>query len=318
MIILKKIIVGVLSLSFLSLANIASAEENIMAGITDTNGSNLNVRSKPSTSSSIVTKIKDNTMITIHSKTNGWYYIEYGKNQFGYSSSAYIDLVDATKGVVDTNNSNLNVRKGPSTSYAVSDKIYDDTEVLILGSSNNFYKILYNGSYIGYVSSDYISTTKYLAKTLNVPSYKQYDSRWANIYIGNSGQTFKQIGCTTTAMAMMESYRKNQTITPYQMYLNSNYTNYGLLYWPSNYQGYYDKSNYLEKLYQLINSGKPALLGMKTANNGQHWVVVTGYKANTNTLSAKNFTINDPGSSSRTTLDQFINSYPVFYKIMHY
>jgi hypothetical protein len=45
-------------------------------------------------------------------------------------------------------------------------------------------------------------------------------------------------------------------------------------------------------------------------------VVVTGCTGGSS-LSASAFTINDPGTN-RATLQELINSYPNFYKIMHY
>jgi len=59
------------------------------------------------------------------------------------------------------------------------------------------------------------------------------------------------------------------------------------------------------------------LLGCKNSYGSQHWVVVTGYTGGS-TLTASGFTINDPGTSSRTTLSQFLSVYPSFYKILYY
>ena len=59
------------------------------------------------------------------------------------------------------------------------------------------------------------------------------------------------------------------------------------------------------------------LFGAKNASGSQHWVVVTGYTGGSS-LSASGFTIHDPGSHSRTNLQQFLNAYPTFYKYFHY
>ena len=58
------------------------------------------------------------------------------------------------------------------------------------------------------------------------------------------------------------------------------------------------------------------LLGAKNIHGGQHWVVITGFDGGA--LSPSGFTILDPGSSSRTNLQQFLNAYPTFYKYFHY
>ena len=58
------------------------------------------------------------------------------------------------------------------------------------------------------------------------------------------------------------------------------------------------------------------LFGATNRSGGQHWVVITGFTGGE--VTAANFTINDPGTSSRTTLAQFLNAYPNFYKYFHY
>ena len=48
-----------------------------------------------------------------------------------------------------------------------------------------------------------------------------------------------------------------------------------------------------------------------------HFVIVKGFLAS-NTLAKSNFIINDPGSNTRTTLNDFMKDYPNFYKIAYY
>jgi uncharacterized protein YgiM (DUF1202 family) len=196
--------------------------------------------------------------------------------------------------------------------------------VPVISTSNGWSKILYNGTKTGYVSSAYLvnnstsNTTTYKAISLSgVPNFKQTDSRWANVIIGNSGQSIAKIGCATTAIAMLESKRTNTTIYPHNMMKKLSYTSGGAVYWPSNYTQITSQSGYLAKIYNLLQEGKPVIVGAKKSNGGQHYVVVTGVKA-TNTLSTSSFYINDPGSSTRTTLNQFFSAYPNFYKMLHY
>ena len=115
---------------------------------------------------------------------------------------------------------------------------------------------------------------------------------------------------------MTESYRRNTTVTPAYIRNNSSYTSDGSIYWPSNYTTS-TNSNYLSTVYNLLKSGKPVLIGLKTSTGGQHWVVITGFSGG-NTLSMGNFIVNDPGSSTRTRLSEVVNSYPLFYKIAYY
>ncbi|MPN29290.1 hypothetical protein SDC9_176742 [bioreactor metagenome] len=114
---------------------------------------------------------------------------------------------------------------------------------------------------------------------------------------------------------MIESYRTGTTITPSAMVSKLTYTAGGSVYWPSNYT--FTLTNNYSTIYQALKAKKPVLFGSKNASGGQHWVVITGYTGSS-TLTASNFTINDPGSSTRTNLQQFLSSYPNFYKFAIY
>ena len=72
----------------------------------------------------------------------------------------------------------------------------------------------------------------------------------------------------------------------------------------------------MRRIYQQLKAGKPVLFGGKNSYGGQHWVVITGFTGGS--LTASNFTIQDPGSNSRVTLQHFLNVYPMFYKYFYY
>ena len=127
----------------------------------------------------------------------------------------------------------------------------------------------------------------------------------------------KQIGCLTTAMAMTESIRLNKTITPINIKNTFNYTQSGNMYWPSNYKTTTNTSDYLSFIYNNLKNGKPTIVGAKNSNGSMHFVVVYGYNGN-GIYNKNNYLIHDPGSSSRTTLNQFLNSYPNLYKLSYY
>ena len=126
-----------------------------------------------------------------------------------------------------------------------------------------------------------------------------------------------KIGCATTAIAMMESYRTGTTIYPSAMVKKLSYTASGSVYWPSHYTAVTSSSGYLNTIYSQLKSGKPVLIGAKNSYGGQHWVVVTGFNGG-NSLTTSAFMINDPGSSTRSTLAQFFSDYPYFYKFFIY
>ncbi len=317
----KKFILSlVLIIGFLFILQykVDAATATIIAGQVDTGGANLNVRQSASTSSVILDKLADNAYLSIIRSNGNWYYVEYKEGKFGYVSKDYVNQISSNAQQVDTGGANLNARSGPSTSYYIMDKISDKDYVVVLSSSNGWAKVLFEGNKIGYVSTDYLKSEKnYPSISLNVTSYKQYDSRWAYKTIGSSNYTFKDIGCLTTSMAMVESYRRNSIITPLYMESISSYTSDGSMYWPSRYSFATTKSTYLSTAYNLLKQGKPVIIGSKNNYGGQHWVVIYGYTGSDD-LSASNFLIHDPGSSTRTTLQQYLNSYPNFYKLAYY
>lgn len=49
---------------------------------------------------------------------------------------------------------------------------------------------------------------------INVPSFSQRDIRWANKCVGFSRETFKNVGCTITALASLVSYVYQENYTP--------------------------------------------------------------------------------------------------------
>lgn len=291
------------------------------AGVVSVSSGRLNVRKSASTGSTVLTSLSNGSYITLISLSGSWYYVEYADGKYGYCHKNYIKPDSGKTATVTTNSTSLNVRSGAGTNYSIKDSVSKGDIVIILSSSNSWSKILYDGVKTGYVSSQYLKTKQttgeYSAVSLNVPDFKQTDSRWANVIIGNSGKTIGKIGCATTAIAMIESYRTGKTIYPDAMSKKLSYSSSGNLYWPSDYTVVTSSSNYLIKIYQKLKEGKPVLFGAKNNSGTQHWVVITGFTGG-NSINASMFEINDPGTKYRTNLQQFLNEYPTFYKYFYY
>lgn len=316
---MRKILICLITLCLLlsTFPKVQAADMQSHAGAVTTDGAVLNVRASASSASSVVTTLRKGSYITLISRSGSWWKVEYAKGRYGYCHSDYITPVQGTPVTVNVD-STLNVRSGPGTGYSRQATLYRGEVVLLLTSSGGWSRVLYHGIKTGYVSSRYLSSSPQGSDGMNlsVPSFKQTDSRWGSVVIGSSGKTMAQIGCATTAIAMMESYRTGTTIYPDAMAKRLQYTSSGSVYWPGNYTVTTDSSGYLNKILTLLKQGKPVLFGAKNAYGGQHWVVVTGFTGGA--VSAANFTVNDPGSNSRTTLQQFLNTYPTFYKYFHY
>lgn len=320
-----KIIVTVLLLcaSLIAVPVGSRAAAGEAAGLVNTASTALNVRSSPSAASEKITSLAKNSYVTLVERSGDWWKVEYADGQYGYCSDSYIYETDAYAAYVRTDGGSLNVRTGAGTTYTVKDRIANGEELFVLWKTGSWSKVLYNGTSTGYVYSSYLGTseTKTDAGTetdnaisLDVPSYKQLDSRWKNVTLGSSGKTVGTSGCTTTCIAMAESCLQGYTITPGTMAKTLTYDSSGNLYWPTGYYAY-TASNYLTKIYSELQNGRPVLVGSKTYSGGQHWVLVTGFTGGSITTSS--FVINDPGVSSRSTLAAFFSDYPVFYKIVY-
>lgn len=320
---LKKFLSAVLSLvlciGVISAVPKAHADlKPVGAGRVNTSSTSLNVRSSPSSTASIKATLKKNTYVTLISKSGSYWYVRYSSDSYGYCHADYIYHVSAAVRTVKTSSGNLRVRSSASLNASVQSYLPTGTYVTVHNTDGDFSRIIYNGNKVGYVHSSYLENAdkKYSAVNLNVPNFKQTDSRWANVTLGSSGQTIGKIGCATTALAMTESVRTGTTIYPNEMAKKLSYTSGGAVYWPSNYTTVTSSSGYLEKIYSALQQGKPVIVGAKKSNGSQHYVVVKGVSA-VDTLTTSAFYINDPGSNSRTTLAQFFAAYPNFYKMLY-
>ncbi len=300
----------------------SAADASSKAGKVATESTALNLRKSATTSSAVVKQMKKGKYLTLLKKEGSFWKVEYAKGKTAYAHAEYIDTVSSKAMYVATKSGNLNVRSSASATAEIKTTLPKGTVVIKLSEKNSFSRILYNGSKTGYVSSAYLSelknTGEYKKISLSVPSFKQTDSRWANIKIGTQGDTIRSSGCTTTALSMTESFHLGKTLTPADMVKRLSYSSSGMLYWPSDYATeLVSSSDYLSKIYSQLSKGKPVILGMKKSNGSQHWVVITGHTKSTSSLSAGNFTINDPGSSTRTLLSEFVYAYPMAYKIAY-
>lgn len=308
------ILIILLALVLLATPEVSAADMRSKAGAVTTGGGNLNVRAQPGSDSPVVASLKKGSYITLLEKSGFWWRVEYGKGKYGYCHVDYITVVQGSPIQVSTGITALNVRSGPGTDYSRVGTLDKGETVLLLKSDGAWSRVLYGGTKTGYVSGKYLSGY-YGAVSLGVPDYKQADSRWAETMIGTTGKTIAQIGCATTAIAMMESYRMGNTLRPDAMAKQLRYTDSGNVYWPEHYRTVTAFS--LSAIYEKLKQGKPVLLGSRDSYGAQHWVVVTGYKGGS-TLTAAGFTINDPGTKYRNNLQQFLDVFPNFYKYFYY
>ena len=123
----------------------------------------LNVRSGPSTSYSITTKLYKGNKVEILETSNGWYKIKTSNGTIGWVSASYISILQGSNSQssykATVNATSLNVRSGASTSYSVITKLPKGTVVDVIESaSNGWKKIKTSNGTTGWVSGQYLTT----------------------------------------------------------------------------------------------------------------------------------------------------------------
>ena len=123
----------------------------------------LNVRSGPSTSYSITTKLYKGNKVEILETSNGWHKIKTSNGKTGWVSASYISILQGSNSQssykATVNATSLNVRSGNSTSYSVITKLSKGTVVDVIESaSNGWKKIKTSNGTTGWVSGQYLTT----------------------------------------------------------------------------------------------------------------------------------------------------------------
>ena len=293
----------------------------------------LNVRETASTCARVLTAIPYNTTVNVTQTSGSWGKVTYG-GKTGWISLDYATKIVTQLPITNVNYqaristaAGLNVRSEANTISSVLTAIPYNTQITVNAECNGFARTTYAGKagwvsmqYIAKVTSTPVQPTNSVNYSLNVPLFKQTDSRWSGTYIGT--KTIGQVGCTTTGIAMIYSY-KYSTTYPNAMRNKLSYSNNDL-YWSSAINsgaisGTYSYGSLTQSVMQTIvnqlKANKPVLLGSKNTS-GQHWIVVTGYSGPASSFNTANFKINDP-MHSRTTLSQHMAAYPTLLMICY-
>ena len=160
----RKVTIGVsvpvMALALSATASFANSNEGTVTADA------LNVRSGPSTSYSITTKLYKGDKVEILETSNGWHKIKASNGKIGWVSGDYIKVSSGSTSQPSTSTTkatvtatSLNVRSGAGTSYSVITKLPKGTVVDVLESaSNGWKKIKTSGGTTGWVSGDYLTT----------------------------------------------------------------------------------------------------------------------------------------------------------------
>ena len=160
----RKIAIGVsvpvMALALSATASFANSNEGTVTADA------LNVRSGPSTSYSITTKLYKGDKVEILETSNGWHKIKASNGKIGWVSGDYIKVSSVSTSQPSTSTTkatvtatSLNVRSEAGTSYSVITKLSKGTVVDVIESaSNGWKKIKTSGGTTGWASGDYLTT----------------------------------------------------------------------------------------------------------------------------------------------------------------
>lgn len=127
-----------------------------------------NFRTKPSTSSTIISVLSKGTNVKMVGEANNFYIVQLSNNQVGYVSKDYIKSSNnAPSGALTYTNisakiaavsgDNVNLRRGPGTNFAKVTKLSKGTQVKVIGSIGDFYTAITSDNTVGMVHKNYIN-----------------------------------------------------------------------------------------------------------------------------------------------------------------
>ena len=163
---------GWVSSSYISASNSNtnnSTNNNTQSNIAIVNTDGLNFRNGAGTSYSIIKVLNNGEKVEVISESNGWSKVKHD-SRLGYVASQYIDKATTNYTIKEVNTDGLNVRTGPSTSYATIGKLNKGTRVEVISESAGWSKINYNNK-TAYVSSGYLK-----AVSTSTPDTKPEDT----------------------------------------------------------------------------------------------------------------------------------------------
>ena len=123
------------------------------------NGGYVNLRRGPSLDYAVVTRVTSGTTISILDASYEWNYVSVtvnGATYTGYMHDSLINKSTTTATVSTRNGGNVNVRRGPSSSYGSVGSLKSGTRVTVLLKGSGWCQIT-GGGLTGFMSTSYLS-----------------------------------------------------------------------------------------------------------------------------------------------------------------
>lgn len=189
----------------LFISTIVSASVLISASAADIQGafvtanSTVNLRSAPTTESSVQGSLPDGSRVLVNDIQGGWANVSVNGNT-GFISTAYLymmDVMDVNAGGAKVTTPLLYVRNGPSVDYPVVGNLSEGFVATIVGVNDGWIKVSY-GDYTGFVHPEYIEIVpvKQQEAASNVIDYAKQFIGTRYVYGGRSPSGFDCSGFT--------------------------------------------------------------------------------------------------------------------------
>ena len=178
-----------------------NAATDMKTGIGFVTAGSLRLRKTANSSSTTLAYASKGEVVVLLGKTGSWYKVSYNL-QIGYMHSDHLKTAtkeNAELGYGMVMGNGVNMRKGPSTSYASITKANNGEKVYIIGINNQWFKVIY-GDAIGYIRSDFVKLTE-------IPYENKAAKNKPLFFVGG-----KSTGVTPSAAAL-----KRDTVTASQV-----------------------------------------------------------------------------------------------------
>ena len=212
-----------------------------------------NFRSKPSTSSSVISVLSKGISLKMVGEANGFYIVQLANNQVGYVSKSYVKSSSTAPSGASTytnlgskfatiSGDSVNLRRGPGTNFAKVTKLKKNTKVKVIGKIGNFYLIITSDNTVGMMHKDYVnlsssgnSTTTSNTSNVQGNQNEEYVLKLINEYRQKNGVNKLSMGTKLIKMARLKA--DDMTAKNYFSHTSPTYgspfdmmKNYGLSY----------------------------------------------------------------------------------------
>lgn len=142
----------------------------------------LNVRNGPGLDYDVIGKVNKGETLQIIEEKNKWYKIKLKNNSEGWIAGWYVEqYTESTliSKVAEANVTYLNVRSGPSTSFAIVEQIHPETKYPVIEIEGDWVKIQLNSNKTGWVAKWLVNITE------SSPSTETLESDFVTIQADN-------------------------------------------------------------------------------------------------------------------------------------